>query len=147
MLAYNPQLALEAIWELVTRANKYVEESAPWVLSKVAKDGDEHAAAELEHVLFTLAEAVRIIGTLLEPFLPDTAQRISHAARFAGRIQCCLERSASVGTHPIRYAGSRRRSRCSPGSKSRCRAEGPSVRSRLCIGREQAFSRSSGGTG
>ena len=78
MLAYNPQLALEAIWELVTRANKYVEESAPWVLSKVARDGDEHAAAELEHVLFTLAEAVRIIGTLLEPFLPDTAQRISH---------------------------------------------------------------------
>jgi methionyl-tRNA synthetase len=78
MAAYNPQLALEAIWELVTRANKYVEETAPWVLSKVARDGDEHAAAELAHVLFTLAETVRIIGTLLEPFVPDTSLRIHH---------------------------------------------------------------------
>ncbi|HEY8687017.1 MAG TPA: methionine--tRNA ligase [Chloroflexota bacterium] len=76
MQAYNPQLALEVIWELVTRANKYVEETAPWTLSKVARDGDATAAAELEHVLFTLAESVRIIGTLLEPFIPDTAERI-----------------------------------------------------------------------
>jgi methionyl-tRNA synthetase len=76
MQSYNPQLALEAIWELVTRANKYVEETAPWTLSKVARDGDKMAAAELERVLFTLAESVRIIGTLLEPFIPDTAERI-----------------------------------------------------------------------
>jgi methionyl-tRNA synthetase len=76
MLAYNPQGALEAIWELVTRANKYVEETAPWTLSKVAGRGDETAALELERVLFTLAEAVRIIGTLLDPFVPDTAKKI-----------------------------------------------------------------------
>jgi methionyl-tRNA synthetase len=76
MLAYNPQAALEAIWELVTRNNKYVEETAPWTLSKVARGGDELAAAELERVLYTLAESVRIIGTLLEPFVPNTARRI-----------------------------------------------------------------------
>lgn len=76
MLAYNPQLALDAIWELVTRTNKYVEETAPWILSRAARSGDETAAASLERALYTLAEAVRIIGTLLEPFVPDTAQGI-----------------------------------------------------------------------
>ena len=76
MLAYNPQGALEAIWEIVTRANKYVEERAPWALSKAARDGDENAGRDLQQVLYTLTEVVRIIGTLLEPFLPDTARRI-----------------------------------------------------------------------
>jgi methionyl-tRNA synthetase len=37
MQAYNPQAALNAIWELVTRTNKYVEETAPWTLSRAAK--------------------------------------------------------------------------------------------------------------
>ncbi len=74
---YNPQAALDAIWELVTRANKFVEESAPWVLSKAARNGDENAASALRESLYALAETVRCIAALLEPFLPDTARGIS----------------------------------------------------------------------
>ncbi len=73
MQAYNPQAALSAIWELVTRTNKYVEETAPWTLSKAARGGDTAADARLSTTLYTLAESVRLIATLLEPFLPATS--------------------------------------------------------------------------
>lgn len=76
MVAYNPQFALETIWELVTRTNKYVEETAPWTLAKLTRGGDAGASQQLDRVLYTLAEAVRVIATLLEPFVPDTAHRM-----------------------------------------------------------------------
>lgn len=71
---YDPQEALEAVWKLVTRANQYVEQSAPWVLSKSAKGGDEEAAKRLDSVLYNLAEAVRLLAVYLAPFLPATAE-------------------------------------------------------------------------
>jgi len=73
MDAYDPQAALEAVWELVTRANKYVEESTPWTVAKRARDGDAMAEEKLSTSLYTLAESLRIIAVLLEPFLPSTA--------------------------------------------------------------------------
>jgi len=76
MQAYNPQAALNAIWELVTRTNKYVEETAPWTLARAARGGDTAADARLSTTLYTLAESVRLIGTLLEPFLPATCADI-----------------------------------------------------------------------
>lgn len=76
MERYDPQSALEAIWELVTRTNKYVEEVAPWTLAKAARGGDEAADGRLNTALATLAEAVRLIAAFLEPFLPATARRI-----------------------------------------------------------------------
>ncbi len=77
MDAYDPQTALDSIWELVTRTNKYVEESAPWTLSKAERGGDVEAQARLDTALATLAEAVRIIGVLLEPFLPTASRQIA----------------------------------------------------------------------
>jgi methionyl-tRNA synthetase len=76
MTAYDPQSALDAIWALVTRANKYAEESAPWTLARAEKAGDEAARLRLDTALYTLAEAARLIGALLEPLLPDTSRRI-----------------------------------------------------------------------
>lgn len=73
---YDPQAALDSIWELVTRANKYVEETAPWTLAKAERNGDEEARRRLDTALSTLVESVRIIGVLLEPFLPETARKI-----------------------------------------------------------------------
>ena len=73
---YDPQTALALIWELVTRANRYVEETQPWSLAKAAKGGDSAAEERLSTALATLAEAVRVIGALLEPFLPVAASRI-----------------------------------------------------------------------
>jgi methionyl-tRNA synthetase len=73
---YDPQSALDAVWDLVTRSNKYVEESAPWTLAKQARNGDTEADAQLSTVLYTLAESLRIIAALLDAFLPSTAQKI-----------------------------------------------------------------------
>ncbi len=60
--------ALEAIWEYIGLVNKYVEISKPWVLAK------EHTTRdELNEVLYTLAESIRIISLFISPFMPDTA--------------------------------------------------------------------------
>ncbi len=60
--------ALDLIWQRVRRCNRYVEERAPWQLAK-----DESAAHELDVVLASLAEAVRVISVLLAPYLPSAA--------------------------------------------------------------------------
>jgi methionyl-tRNA synthetase len=57
--------ALEAIWQRVRRLNRYVEEQAPW---KLAKDAER--AAELDRVLASLAEGLRVVAVLLVPYLP-----------------------------------------------------------------------------
>jgi methionyl-tRNA synthetase len=77
MEIYDPQAALNAIWEVVTRANRYAEETAPWSLAKAARGGDEAADVRLSTSLYTLAESVRLTGAALEPFLPTTAARIA----------------------------------------------------------------------
>ncbi len=63
--------ALEQIWQLVRRCNRYVEERAPWQLAR-----DPAAAGELDTTLATLAEAVRAVTVLLHPYMPATTQRL-----------------------------------------------------------------------
>ncbi len=63
-----PGDALKALWELITRANKLVEERAPWTLAKEGK------RQELESFLYQLSDTVRAIALLLWPFLPGTAE-------------------------------------------------------------------------
>lgn len=63
--------ALEALWALLSAADKYIVEQAPWKLAKKA-DG----AAALDATLFTAAEVVRIAAVLLAPVIPDSAAKI-----------------------------------------------------------------------
>lgn len=63
--------ALSAIWRLISRANKYVDETAPWALKK-----DPARTGRLNTVLYNLAETIRFIGVLISPFLPETPARI-----------------------------------------------------------------------
>ena len=65
------QAALQSIWSLVTRANQYVDQTAPFKLAK-----DPANAARLDEVLYNLAETCRILAVLLWPFLPETAAKI-----------------------------------------------------------------------
>ncbi|HCL91571.1 MAG TPA: class I tRNA ligase family protein [Verrucomicrobiota bacterium] len=65
------QGALQAIWSLITRANQYVDQTAPFKLAK-----DPARAESLDQVLYSLAETCRILAVLLWPFLPDTAGKI-----------------------------------------------------------------------
>ncbi len=74
---FDPQMALAAIWELVTGANGYVEASAPWNLARAERAGDADAKARLDTVLFHLAEVSRIVAVSLRPFLLQTADRIA----------------------------------------------------------------------
>lgn len=64
MDALNAPEALQEIFALVARANKYIDETTPWILSK-----DENKKARLGAVLYNLAETVRIVAVLLKPFL------------------------------------------------------------------------------
>ncbi len=64
-------MALEEIWILVRRANKYIDEKAPWILAK-----DEAKKAELDTVMHNLAEAIRIISILIYPFMHTTSKEI-----------------------------------------------------------------------
>jgi len=68
---YRLQGALQTIWALVTRANQYVDQTAPFKLAK-----DPSRAARLDEVLYNLTETCRILAVLLWPFLPDTAAKI-----------------------------------------------------------------------
>ena len=63
--------ALERIFRLVQRANKYIDENCPWILAK-----DETKKQRLADVLYVLLECIRIVGVLIEPFLPDTSAKI-----------------------------------------------------------------------
>ncbi len=64
-------LALDEIWQRVRRLNRYVEEQAPWVLAK-----DESRGADLDRVLRSLAEGLRVVTVLLWPYLPSSAERL-----------------------------------------------------------------------
>lgn len=68
-LAFNK--ALLSIWELISSANKYIDDTAPWALAK-----DEAQKERLGTVMYNLLEAVRLIGLLVGPFMPETGARI-----------------------------------------------------------------------
>lgn len=69
--------ALAPLQELVTTANRYVDDQKPWELNKAAKAGDEKAAAQVEVVLGNLTESLRLLAVHLTPFIPEGAARIS----------------------------------------------------------------------
>ena len=71
MEAYQFQNALSEVFKVISRANKYIDENAPWVLAK-----DENKKPRLARVLYHLLETVRICGALLEPVMPDTTAKI-----------------------------------------------------------------------
>ena len=71
MMEYRVADALEEIISLARRSNKYIDETEPWALAK-----DEEKRDRLETVLFNLLESIRFIGTLLAPFMPETADKI-----------------------------------------------------------------------
>ena len=63
--------ALAEIFKVVSRANKYIDETAPWVLAK-----DESKKARLATVLYNLLDTIRIISTLLSAFMPTTMPKV-----------------------------------------------------------------------
>lgn len=66
----NISQALEEIWRLIRRTNKYVDETMPWILAK------ENKKDRLDTVLFNLADSIRVISILIKPFMERTSREI-----------------------------------------------------------------------
>lgn len=64
--------SIDEIWAVVDRANKYIDETTPWILAK-----NEEDKPRLGTVLYNLAETIRIIAALLSSYMPETAQKIA----------------------------------------------------------------------
>ncbi len=75
------QNALEQIFKTIQRANKYIDENAPWILAK-----DPANRARLATVMYNLLETIRICAVLLTPFIPDSAEKIFDQI---GACPCC----------------------------------------------------------
>jgi len=93
------QAALHCIWSLITRANQYVDQTAPFKLAK-----DPAQAKRLDEVLYNLAETCRILAVLLWPFLPGTATKIyaqlglnGAPDKFSGAVWGGLEAGHKIG--------------------------------------------------
>ena len=86
----NSPEALSEIFAVVSRANKYIDETAPWILAK-----DENKRERLGSVLYNLAETVRICAILLKPFLTGAA----------GRILTSFGCSAEAGFDELEFGG------------------------------------------
>ncbi|MBR3050451.1 MAG: class I tRNA ligase family protein, partial [Selenomonadaceae bacterium] len=83
-LMENVQLsdAVKVVWKFIGRANKYIDETAPWKLAK-----DETQRQNLANVLYNLAEALRIVSILISPFMPATADKIRAQLNVAQEIK------------------------------------------------------------
>jgi len=86
--------ALTEIWKLVGHSNKYIDDTAPWVLSR-----SPEKAARLAAVLFNLAESIRIISILIQPYMPETAPKIWQMIGVADPAQLSWESATRFGLY------------------------------------------------
>jgi methionyl-tRNA synthetase len=93
MDAMQFSLALGAIWKLVGQANKYIDETAPWVLNKAG------SKERLDAVMYTLTDTIRRIAVLIQPFLPNAAVRVFEQYGLTER-ETAWDRLAETGVIP-----------------------------------------------
>lgn len=87
--------ALQAIWQLVGRANKYIDETEPWILGK-----DESQKERLAAVLYNLTETLRIVSVLIAPAMPETAEKMQKILNVPDSVQT-WESIQSFGHYPL----------------------------------------------
>jgi len=83
--------ALENVWKLIRRTNKYIDETMPWALAK-----DEAKKDELDTVLYNLCESIRIVATLIRPMMETTANKIYDQLGIAGQEELTNWESANT---------------------------------------------------
>ena len=86
--------ALAEIFKVVSRANKYIDETTPWILAK-----DESKKPRLACVLYNLLETIRIVSTLLSAFMPTTMPKVWEQIG-ASEAEACYDSSAQFGVLP-----------------------------------------------
>ena len=88
--------ALEAVWEFLARANKYINESAPWALTD-----DPSQRPRLATVLYTSAEVIRIATVLLAPVLPESCQSVWKQLGMSTELKSCRIDELKWGGLPV----------------------------------------------
>src|ERR1019366_2481423 len=76
--AFQFSRALETLWSLLSAVDKYIVETKPWVIAEkaIAEKTDHDSRARLATILYTSAEALRIITALVHPVIPDSTAKI-----------------------------------------------------------------------
>ena len=87
--------AINDVWTLIRRSNKYIDETTPWVLAK-----DEAKAQRLQTVLYNLIEAQRIIAALVSPFIPVSAADMWHQLGLGDFAKANLQDAQQWGLYP-----------------------------------------------
>lgn len=87
--------ALADIWKTVSRTNKYIDETMPWKLAK-----DENSRERLAEVLYNLAESIRIISILIQPFMSETPEKIWHQLGISDKKATEWESAKKWGGYP-----------------------------------------------
>jgi methionyl-tRNA synthetase len=88
-------VALSTVWQLISRTNKFIDETQPWILAK-----DEAKREELGRVMVHLAESLRRIAVLLQPFLTETPKKIFQQLNITDRELMTWESLQSFGRIP-----------------------------------------------
>lgn len=94
MEKYAFQNALAEVFKVISRTNKYIDETAPWALGK-----DETKKARLATVLYNLLESLRVSASLLSPFMPESAEKIAEQIG-ATAEELSYENAAKYGVLP-----------------------------------------------
>lgn len=87
--------AINSVWTLIRRSNKYIDETTPWVLAK-----DEAKAERLQTVLYNLIEALRIIATLVSPVIPVSAAEMWKQLGLGDFSGATLQAAQTWGQYP-----------------------------------------------
>ena len=88
--------ALTEIWKVVGRSNKYIDDTAPWILARTPSQAPRLAA-----VLFNLAESIRIVSILLQPFMPSTPAKIQSMLGLDDPQLCSWHAAETFGLYPV----------------------------------------------
>ena len=83
MDSFQTQAALEEVFKVISRANKYIDENAPWLLAK-----DKAKTARLATVMYNLLEALRICTCLLTPFMPESCEKAFERIGADAAVRC-----------------------------------------------------------
>lgn len=87
--------ALAEIWRAISRTNKYIDETMPWVLAK-----SEENKPRLAAVMYNLAESLRIVSILIQPFMPETPEKIWQQLGLTGSGALDWESAKQWGGYP-----------------------------------------------
>ncbi len=92
---YQFSAALTEIWKAVSRTNKYIDETMPWSLAK-----SEENRSRLAAVIYNLAESLRIVSILIQPFMPETPEKIWRQLGISGSEALDWESTKQWGSYP-----------------------------------------------